>query len=142
REFRFVIQTDRAIFLRELVPQQALHQVHFTMDQSGSRLLIALVANVRPEVAKKPDVLHKFVLATTFGRSANDETSGQAIAMFMNDSFQSQSFFIRRDLPRYAHVVDCRHVDEISPWKRDVRSDPGAFLSERFLRNLNKNFLT
>src|SRR5438552_1208495 len=35
-----------------------------------------------------------------------------------------------------------RHEDDISSRQRDVRSNTGAFLPERFLCDLNDNFLT
>ena len=38
-------------------------------------------------------------------------------------------------------MIDGGHVHQIAARQRDMRCDPRALLAERFLRNLNKNFL-
>src|SRR4029079_8286821 len=93
------------------------------------------------QIPEKTDVLNKFVFSASFSGRPNDETSRQPIPVFMNDSFQPQSFVVRRNLSRNTDVIDRRHVNQISPWKRDVGGDAGALLSERLLRHLHKNLL-
>ena len=81
---------------------------------AGADSLFALRANVRPEISEKPDVLNEFIFAAAFRRGAHDETTGQTVAVFIDDSLQTRPFFIGCDLARNADVIDGRHVDEIS----------------------------
>src|SRR5690242_6611490 len=39
-------------------------------------------------------------------------------------------------------MIDCRHVHEVASGQRNMGCDSRAFFAERFLGNLNENFLT
>ena len=55
---------------------------------------------------------------------------------------QTVSFAVRFDLSRNADVFDRRHVNEKTTRQRDVRSDAGALLGNRFLGDLDENLLS
>src|SRR5437870_1608915 len=111
------------------------------MNQRRRRLLFALPADVGPEVSKKTDILDKFFFTATFGRRTHDESTGEPVAMLVDDSFQAQAFFIRSDFSRNADMIDSWHINKISARQRDVRRDARALFAERLFGHLNQDLL-
>ena len=54
---------------------------------------------------------------------------------------EALTLFVRRDLAAHANMRDRGHEHEESPGQRDVAGDARALLRDRFLRDLNENFL-
>ena len=141
REFGFIIQANGSVIRRQLVPQQTLHQVQIAMDERGCGLLLAFRADVRPQVPEKTNVLNKLILAASLGRRAHDKATRQTISVFVNDSLEPRAFFVGRNLARHTDMIDCRHINQVTSGKRNVRGNARPFLAERFFRNLNEDLL-
>ena len=77
--------------------------------------------------------------------SSHDETARRNIlfrSQHLDKLAQTVSFAVGFDLARDPHMFDGGHVDQKTTRQRDVRSDAGAFLGNRFFGNLDKNFLS
>ena len=59
----------------------------------------------------------------------------------MNDPLQALAFFVGSNLARNAGVVHRRHVDQKTSGQRDVTGNARAFFADRFLGNLDQDFL-
>ncbi len=58
------------------------------------------------------------------------------------DAFQALAFFVGGDLAADSYMRNGWHEDEESAWKRNVAGDASALLCDRFLGDLDKDFLT
>src|ERR671912_2876617 len=77
----------------------------------------------------------------TFARSSDNEPARKPLTARLQNALQSMTFFIARNLAGNTQVLQRRHVHDIPARKRDMRSDAGAFLTQRLLRDLNDNLL-
>ena len=137
----FVIDPDGLERRRELVAQNALHQIEIVVQQNGRGLLLGLLAHVEPEVVEEVHVALQFFFGLAFAGGAADEAAGNALAMGLQDLLEALALFVGRDLAGDADVVDRRHVDDEAAGQRDVRSDARALLAEGFLGDLDDDLL-
>src|SRR5207248_2126705 len=103
--------------------------------------LLAFRADIRPQVAEKTDILNKLVLTASLSRSTHNEASRQTVSMFLNNSLEPRALFVRCNLARHTDMVHCRHIDQVTSGKGNVRGDARAFLAEGFFGNLNQDLL-
>ena len=60
----------------------------------------------------------------------------------LDDFLETRPFFILRDPPRHADVLDVRHEHQVAPGERDVGRHPGALGADGALRDLHHQLLT
>ena len=72
---------------------------------------------------------------------AHDEAALPVLALADDDALQPLALFFRRDLARNAGVVHRRHVHQEPARQRDVTGDARALFADRFLGNLDQDFL-
>src|SRR5713226_4373745 len=100
-----------------------------------------LLLDFQPGLAQKVDVGANFVIGRFACSGADDKSSRIAAACFANQAPQPRTILRAGDLARHTDVIDRRHVDKKTPWKRDVTGDASALLAERFLGDLHHDFL-
>src|SRR5262245_38464886 len=142
RKLRLIVQTNGTVVLRKLIAKQPLHQIHFSMNQSGSGLLLALCPDIRPEIAEEPNVLHEFLFPASFGCCPYNETARQAVAMLVDNSLQPGPLFVGGNFSRNPHVIDGRHIDQVPARQCNMRRDACTLFSEWLFGNLYQNLLT
>ena len=140
-EFLFVVEPDGDVVVAQVVAQDALHQVQVAVEQGRRAALLGGGANGVPGAAEKFDVGANFVVACAAGRRANDKSAGKCSLRFGHHAAQARAVFGGADAPRHADVIHRRHVDQIAAGQRDVAGDARAFFAQRFLGDLNDDFL-
>src|SRR5580658_9766578 len=111
------------------------------MQQHRSGTLLRASANILPQVIQELHVASDIFFTAALRRGASDETAHWSRPLALQDALQPQTLFIAADFPRYAHVFERRHIDDVAPWKRDVRRDARALLPQRLLGDLNDDLL-
>ena len=94
-----------------------------------------------PGVAEEFDVGANFVVGRAAGSGAHDEAAGKGAARFADEAAKARAVFGGDDVARHADVIDGGHVDQEAAGQRDVAGDARALFAERFLGDLNDDFL-
>ena len=111
----------------------------FVQDRRRRRLLEARL-DLSPQTREEFDVGGKLALALALGVGSQDEAARRQAHRAQRGA-QALALAVVTDAARDADVTGLRHVDEITPRKRDERGDPGALGPEGFLRDLHQNGL-
>src|SRR4051812_45977270 len=93
------------------------------MDENWSLLLFCLLANIEPQVIEEMHVGPELFFRLAFSGRPQNESTGNACAMGLQNTLQPLPFFIGADLPGHSDVVHRWHVNDKSPWQRNVRGD-------------------
>ena len=72
---------------------------------------------------------------------ADDEAAAGSALRFVHEMAQARALFGGSNLARNACVMQRRHVNQITPGKRDMAGDARALLAERLLGDLHDDFL-
>src|SRR2546429_2726350 len=112
------------------------------MQERRRFALIVLVLDVVPGGAEELDVGADFVVGGAAGCGSNDEAARESAARFADKTAETRTIFRAVNFPRNADVINRRHVDKEAARQSDVTGDARAFLAERFLGDLNDDFLT
>src|SRR6185295_17819608 len=88
------------------------------------------------------DILANVFLKSALRGGANNEAAGKGSLSVSYNAPQARALLGGRNTARYADVVHCRHIHQIASRQRDVAGDPGALLAQRFLGDLNQDFLS
>src|SRR5262245_25783540 len=128
----FVVYADGAEIGRELVAQNALHEVQVAVGDGRGLDTVGATADVGPGADQILHVFAQFFEGAAMRRGADDEAAGGGRfgAQLMERAFQALALFVSADLARNADVFDRRHVNDVSARQRHVRSDAGALLAD------------
>ncbi len=124
-----------------MIPKDALDQIQVVMQQHGRGLALRLLPHIEPEVVEEVHIAAQFLFGLVFRGRAADEPAGNALAMGLHHFLQPLTLLFRRNLARHTGVVYRRHVNNEPARQRDMRRNPRTLLPQRFLGDLNDNFL-
>src|SRR5262245_27593205 len=139
----FVVYADGAEIGRELIAQDALHQVEIAVGDGRGLDAVRAPADVDPGADQVLHVFTQFFERSAIGGGAYDEAAGgrRFGPQLVERPFQTLALFVSADLARNANVFDRRHVDDVTSRQRHVRSDASAFLADRLFGDLDDDLL-
>ena len=139
--FLFGVHPDRAKIRRDVIAQNALHQIQIAMHQRRRFLLIRPRLDLRPGPRQEFHVRANFRRIRRRRRGPHDEPAARRALGVIHQMPQTRTLFGRRNLPRNAVVIQRRHVNQKTPRQSHVAGNPRALLAQRFLGNLHDDFL-
>src|SRR2546423_2821595 len=115
------------------------------MNQRRRFGFLCTLANALPRPNQVTSVRAQISFTGADPGRANDETARGRVFLRVNflDQFtQPRTFGVGIDLARHAEVFHRWHVNAITTWQSDVRSNAGAFLRDWLFRDLHENLLS
>src|SRR5437868_7202866 len=128
--------------LRELIAQDALHQVEVVVDQSRRLAFVRAMTDLVPQIQEKANVGAQVFFTGAAGCRAHNETALPVLVLALNDALQAQALFFRRNLSRHAIMVHRRHINQKASRQRDMAGDARSLLADGFLGDLHQDFLS
>src|SRR5580765_3566126 len=104
-----------------------------------------IATDFEPRSYQVTHVFPQIFFAYAHTRCADDKTTRRNVFFSSNCLYQftqSMTLVVRLNLARHPNVLNGRHVNKKTTGQRDVRGNPGAFLSDWLLGNLNQDLLT
>src|SRR4030095_11352436 len=103
------------------------------IDQCRSLRFLGPRLDFLPQTFQETDIRTQFVLRSSSGRGADDESTLAVFAFAEDDALQTLPLFLRGNLSRHTSVIDRRHVDEKAAWQGDMAGNGRAPFSARLL---------
>ena len=138
----FAVDPDGGKVVADVIAEHALDEVEIAVEQSRSFALFAALLDLEPSLAEEIDVGADFVVGSAASGGSNDEAAGIAGAGFTDQPAKARTILRGDNLARYARVMNRGHVDQEAAGQRDMTGDPRALLAQRFLGDLDDDFLT
>ena len=138
------VDADRGKIIRQLVAQDTLDEVQVLMDHRRRLGLLRRFLDIEPRPHQVFGVVSQVFLGNSDAGRSDDKSARRDLAVLANSLDQGPQagpLARRFDLPRYAEMLDRRHINEKASGQRDVRCNSRALSRDRFFSDLDQDLL-